>query len=497
VGDSASYNTVTKAVSADTLRTSEGPFLLGGDRISTIGERARLVQKGAFTTHDSAKPDFQIRATTVRIYEGDRVVMKNATFYIGRVPVFYWPYVYQSLDDAFSFMVSPAYMSSWGPSLLGRAAFPISQHVRGTVRLDYRVRRGVAIGFQPDINFPKNAGYAKIRSYFVDDQNPTLNRTSLPRSAFPNERYRFAMESRFTLKPDVTGFVLANKMSDPFVHQDFFQTEFTVDPQPDNIVAVNKYDPRYSLTAYTRYQLNRFYDATERLPEVALDIKRQPILGSGIFYEGEASFGNLRRNFARGSYFQDYEALRLDTFHQFLYPKTYLGWLSFVPRVGFRGTYYSETRNVDGLVFPAERERAHPAFPDPAAEPRPAVAARRRPLAHTHQRRRRSLVQNLAHLGAGAEPHPRARRPAPHYPAVRKFLLCHRQRHRSRRDSAVRPLYPIHASPADRLSAVHLDRFDRELDDRPHRHPEPPADAPRRQHHQLDGVRELLRREHR
>jgi hypothetical protein len=170
------------------------------------------------------------------------------------------------------------------------------------------------------------------------------------------------MESRFNFNEDITGFVLANKMSDPFVHQDFFQTEFTLDPQPDNIIAANKYNPRYSLTAYTRYQLNRFYDATERLPEVALDIKRQPVFGSGIFYEGEASFGNLRRNFARGSYFQDYEALRLDTFHQFLYPKTYFGWLSVVPRVGFRGTYYSETRDLEGLAFPASADDLIPRF---------------------------------------------------------------------------------------------------------------------------------------
>jgi lipopolysaccharide export system protein LptA len=363
VGDRATFNTETKEVNADKLQTAQTPFLLGGERISTIGEDARLVEKASFTTHDSSKPDFQIRATTVRIYEKDRIVMQNATFYVGRVPIFYWPYFYQSLDeDAFSFVVSPAYMSSWGPSLLGRIAFPITKDISGRVRLDYRVRRGGAIGFEPEIRFPKNAGYASIRTYFVDDQNPTVNRTSLPRGSIPHKRYRVGLESRFRLTDDLTGFVRGIKMSDGFVHQDFFQGEFQIDPEPDNLLVLNKYSPRYSLTAYTRYQLNKFYEATERLPEVALDITRQPLFGGPVFYEGEASLSNLRRNFPTNSYYRDYEALRLDTFHQFLYPKTYFGWLSFVPRVGFRGTYYSETRDLDGLVFPASASDLIPEF---------------------------------------------------------------------------------------------------------------------------------------
>ena len=65
--------------------------------------------------------------------------------------------------------------------------------------------------------------------------------------------------------------------------QDFFQTEFRIDPQPDNVVALTKYNPRYTLTAFTRFQVNNFFEATERLPEIALDVTRQPIFGTGDF----------------------------------------------------------------------------------------------------------------------------------------------------------------------------------------------------------------------
>ncbi|MEP6821220.1 MAG: hypothetical protein ABI946_02605 [Chthoniobacterales bacterium] len=364
VGKTATYNTETKAVKADQLRTVDAPFLVSGERVTTVADHARLVETAAFTTHDSAKPDYQIRATTVRIYENDRVILKNATFYVGRVPIFYWPYLYQSLDDdSASFVVSPAYLSSWGPSLLGRVTFPLTKNAKATLRLDYRARRGPAIGFSPDINYGKNnKSYARIRTYFALDQNPRINRTSLPRGSIPEKRYKVALEDRTFFTESISGFAKLAKLSDAFVLQDFFQSEFRLDPQPDNVVALSKYHPLYSLTAYTRFQLNNFYDVTERLPEVALDVTRQPIFGTPVFYEGETSAAFLRRNFARNSFFQDYETFRFDSFHQFLYPNTYFGWLSIVPRVGFRATYYDKTRDLTGVPLQPNPDSLIPDF---------------------------------------------------------------------------------------------------------------------------------------
>jgi LPS-assembly protein len=361
VGDRGSYNTETKELLADRLQTADRPFLVTGDRVTSIDENAKLVQKASFTTHDSANPDFQVRATTVRFYENDRVILKNATFYIGSVPVFYWPYIYQSLDDDFSFVISPAYMSSWGPSLLGRVTFPITDNVKGTLRLDYRARRGVALGFEPDIRFSKDS-FARIRTYFVRDENPRINRTSLPRGAIPTDRYRYGISSRTDFGRGFSAFIKADKLSDPFFLQDFYPGEFRVNPEPDNVAAVNYNNPQYTLTAFTRVQINGFFETTERLPEIALDIPRRPLFGSGIFYESETTFANLRRDFPRGSEFIDYSALRFDSFHQFVYPRTYFDWLSVVPRAGFRSTYYSESRDLTGTLDPFSDDSLVPGF---------------------------------------------------------------------------------------------------------------------------------------
>ena len=352
VGERAIYNTETKKIQAVDIRTDKNPYLVGGDNVTSISEGAFMVSKGSFTTHDSSNPDFRLQSKTIRIYEHDRVVFQNVTFYVKNVPVFWWPYLYQSLDDAFSYMVSPAYLSSWGPSILSRVSMPITDDIKAQIRLDYRSRRGVAFGFEPDIRFGSDKkSWARIRTYFLKDENPDINRTSIPRPVSSEGRYRLSLQSRAIVAEDIYAIANLTKLSDEFVLQDFFQSEFQVNPQPDNVIAVTKTHPNYTLTAMGRFQANEFFEQTERLPELVLDVKRFPLFGGPIFYEGETGFADLHRNFRSDSTFEDYGTLRLDSFHQFTYPNTYFGFLSVVPRVGFRATYYDETRDLGRTIF--------------------------------------------------------------------------------------------------------------------------------------------------
>ncbi len=351
-GQQATYNIDTKAINAENIRSGTYPYLITGQSVTSAADDEYTVQHGSFTTHDSEKPDFHLNAHTVRIYPDDHVVMKSVTFYIGQTPVFWWPYLYQSLDQAFSYSIAPAYLSSWGPSLLGQITFPIGEKISGTVKLDYRSRRGVAIGFDSDIHYGKDdKSVAKLSTYFLQDQNPDLNRTSLPRNGTPTSRYRLSLQDRTYIRDDLEAFADLNKLSDRFILQDFFPSEFRVNPEPDNVIGLTKTSPWYTLTAYGRFAFNTFFETTERLPEIALDVKRNGLFGGPIFYEGESSIGELRRNFEAGSRFQDYNAFRFDSFHQLTYPNTYFGFLSIVPRVGFRETYYSQTRLLNPTLF--------------------------------------------------------------------------------------------------------------------------------------------------
>ncbi|PYL89742.1 MAG: hypothetical protein DMF16_06155 [Verrucomicrobia bacterium] len=345
LAEHGTYNLDTKEIHADTFHTSSEPYFVNAQKLVNFSDGRSIVENGDFTTDDSINPDFHFHAHKVRIYENDRVVFQNVTFYVGKVPVFWWPYLYQSLNDAFSFSISPAYYSTWGMSLLSAVTFPITEKIKGTVRLDYRVRRGEAIGFESEMNYGKDdSSYLRLKTYFI------------------NARYRVSVEDRTNFTSDIYGTVDITKLSDAYVMQDFYQSEFRINPVPDNVVAVTKVDPIYTLTAIARFQANAFFQQTERLPEVVLDVARTPIFGGPIFYQGETGIADLHRNFASGSGFEDYESWRVDTFHQLLYPNTYFGWLSIVPRAGFRATYYNETRDLGKTLFTPSSDPLIPDF---------------------------------------------------------------------------------------------------------------------------------------
>lgn len=353
LADRAVYNTETKKIRAEKVRSSSDPYFVSGDTVNEITDNGYLIHNGTFTTQDSPASDFHLHAQTIRVYENDRVIFRDVTFYLGNVPLFWWPYLYQSLNDSFSFTVSPAYLSSWGPSLLTQVMFPITDHAEAKVRLDYRGRRGVALGFESDIHYgADDKSLARLKTYYIQDQNPLLNQTNLPRENVPTGRYRLGLEDRTNFTEDIYGVVNVTKLSDEFVMQDFYQSEFRLNPVPDNVVALTKSDPFYTISATARFQANQFFETTERLPEIAVDIKRHALFGTPIFYEGETSFANLRRAFPSDSGLEDFRAVRLDTFHQLTYPNTYFGWLSVIPRVGFRATYYDGSRDSE-----AEQQR--------------------------------------------------------------------------------------------------------------------------------------------
>jgi len=352
VADNGIYNTETKKIRAIDGRTASQPYFLSGANVGSIEENGYLIQNGTFTTQDSAKPDFHLHARKIRVYEKDRVIFQYVTAYIGKVPVFWWPYLYQSLSDTFSFTISPAYTSTWGPSILTQVTFPITDNIKGRARLDYFGRRGAAIGFDPVIDYGKDEdSQARIKTFYIQDQNPELNQTNVPRQGVPTGRYRLSLEDRTNFTDEIYGLANLTKLSDPYVMQDFYPGEFRVDPVPDNVVALAKTDPFFTLTGITRFQANEFFTTTERLPEVVLDVKRHALFGGPIFYEGESGFANLHLQFPDGSGFQNYNTDRFDTFHQLTYPNTYFGWLSIVPRVGFRGTYYGKTWDLGSTTF--------------------------------------------------------------------------------------------------------------------------------------------------
>jgi len=350
----------------------------GGDQIykfSAVSLRAPTLrqfqaQALSLTTSDSSKPDYQVRAKGARIYPDDRVILSNATLQVGQTPVLWFPYLYAPLGEA-GWDIQPGYNSTWGAFALLGYRFPLTDKIDALARFDYRTERGAAFGVDLDGNYgPKNTSSGKFRGYYAYDQNPGANDTAYPRTNPPGrDRWIVSFQNRLVVDEDLYATTDLNSISDNYFLQDFFPAEFAVDPQPDNNTAFNWLTENYQLNLLVRWQMNDWQEVTSRLPELSWTAKQTPLFGLPVFYDGQTRIGYLQRNFPSGetpdyitqlqqSVFNpgvlanttgldNYSAFRFDTFHQLSYPRTYFGWLSLTPRVGFRGTYYSRTGDSD------------------------------------------------------------------------------------------------------------------------------------------------------
>jgi len=364
--DRAIYNLETKILNASSFEGDVTPFEFGGESISTLNNNSYIGKEGIFTTSDNSKPDWFMSAKTVRIYPKDRVIFSRVTIYVGQTPVFWYPYLYQSLNVDQSFSFTPGYYSVWGAFVMTQFTFPISDTISGKLRLDLYSQRGVGIGFEMrwgaekrsatpfikatetkdekqarDVQHGENWGH--FLSYYIDDSKPGTNDTTLARENINPNRYRVSMQDRTFLDTDLYTTVNVTKLSDARFLQDFVPGDFREDPNPDSMIAVTKWDENYSAILMARKQINKDFDGTEKLPEFAFDVKRQPIFGTKLQYDSETSTGMYQRNFANGSLFPDYKSFRADTMQQLSYPGTYFGWLSLNPHMGVRGTFYEDS----------------------------------------------------------------------------------------------------------------------------------------------------------
>ena len=327
-------------------------------------------------------------ARRIRIYPDNRVIYIGATLYVGTTPVFYFPYFYQSLDQQSGYQLTPGYTSTYGAYLLTGITFPVTEHLTGLVRLDYRSSRGAGGGLnlrvqaQPPREHPARrrrdrrptpatttpawppsgqrrlarqrrrrttspptctgaaapattrvgargdglrapparrsparsarAEGCQFLSYYVHDDQPDLNRTSLDRLPIGPDRYRLKLTGHAVLhrRPVLQG--RPRQAQRPLPAPGFLRGRVHPRPQPGQRRLRSTYhQPTFVATLVGRAQFNNFFDTTERLPELSLDVPRLPMWQQRRFlHERRTRAGYLRRTFDNTSPLPEYSTFR-------------------------------------------------------------------------------------------------------------------------------------------------------------------------------------------
>lgn len=351
-GEKLEYNFKTHVLKGSEFRLGSPPFFVSGLKLGMDPtNRIHYAENAVITTDDVSEPGYRVVARTLRIYPGKRIEADQATVYLGKVPVFYLPKYTRSLErhpNNFSYV--PGYRSLHGPFLLSSFNWAGTTNLSGTVHLDYRQQRGFGGG--PDFEYDLGRlGHGELKYYYARDSNAGTNFFGGP---IGGHRQRVTFYHEVEVTTNLTAKALIRYQNDPYLLRDFFDVEYRRNVQPSSFVEINRLWPNLSLSVLAQPRLMDFYETVERLPDVKLSALRLQLGQTPLFYESDTSMGYFQRRFS-GNLTPSYAAMRGDTFHQVVLPRSLFGWLNITPRVGARFTHYGEANGPGAATVEQER----------------------------------------------------------------------------------------------------------------------------------------------
>lgn len=288
--------------------------------------------------------------------------------YLFGVPLFYFPYLYRSMDVNYGVRIYPGYTSRWGGYVLFAYTLNLYRSekkngplVDATSHVEFRTKRGVGIGETLEWNL-KRWGEGELSGFYFRDIDPYEDNTGHNwATEIPEDRYKVELKHTADITPRDLFLLRAKYLSDSEVLDDYFEVVNRAESIPINLASYEHREHALAAGATVSGPLNDFYGGVARLPEGWLDIMPTSVFNTGINYESQTRIGYLLRQPAYydnteddiyayyAGKWADYETARVNTAHRLTYPVKLFDALSLVPRVGYQGTYYQDSGSDDAL----------------------------------------------------------------------------------------------------------------------------------------------------
>ncbi len=349
-GENVVYNFVSKVGYVQNANLYADPFFLQAPIIDKIDDNEFGMKRGYFTTCNHDKVHWRIKSKKIDVYPNDRITAKGSIFFIGNIPLFYFPRFTQNLkENVLRVQVEPGYSKDWGMYLLTAWRYYVSENLMGRIHVDFRERKDVAVGVDAKYDTVKY-GKGILRSYYMHERDANRDhfwqKWTDEDSLGADETERFRVQLRHIWDIDDTAQFIAeyNKLSDDTIIKDYFyEQEYEQEETEDTYLQLTK-NFRYStLSAYLNKRVNRFESITEKLPELKLDTSSFKILDTPFYVKNNTTASYLHSTNAHSDI--DDEIKIVDTYSEISMPFKLL-FFELRPYFGSRQTYFS--KDVDG-----------------------------------------------------------------------------------------------------------------------------------------------------
>jgi len=271
------------------------------------------------------------------------------------IPVLWLPMFYKPKDENPGIAgVMFGKQTDWGyyVSFYKRFTFSDYPYASVKVRGDWYEKRGFGYGAIGEFGTEQSTTQFSVYSIY-DTGRYRTDSYELYRLDVPYQRYNFNVNNITHITPRLDFRGNFDYSSDYYFRRDFLAGLYNADPRPATFMALEQQFDHFSAAVYFRFQVMKSYNTVEKIPEVRIDLHRQEIFDTNIYYQGDMSADYLRMKWIEFdeppvnplNELKDYDAFRFDTTH-FLYYPIRLDWLTLVPRAGFKFTAYSDSSDT-------------------------------------------------------------------------------------------------------------------------------------------------------
>ncbi|MSU50872.1 MAG: LPS-assembly protein LptD [Opitutus sp.] len=296
LADRLSYTRPTESFTAENIRLGSHPYLVEGT--SASGTREEIVIKHARATYGEPGPwQPTITADTIIFSPGQQLRSENASIGIGHTQPLPVPRFDHKLGAPFlgAVALTGGFRRSLGVFVDASVHVPVRAGLRLGADLGVYTGRGVMIG--PSGRYSNSehpealSGY--FRSGYINDHGD--KKTDILGRPIPEERAYFEWQHQQQVADRLTLNTQFNWWKDSEVLRDFRPRVFFPVQEPDTFAEAIHTGENFFVSAFLRFQPNRYHAVQERLPEFRFDLL--PLaLGNGFYQRFNASAVMLRED---------------------------------------------------------------------------------------------------------------------------------------------------------------------------------------------------------
>lgn len=224
-----------------------GRFIISSREIK-VKDGLYSYRSASLTTCNLEAPHYHISAHKIYLLPGKYFVAYSTIFYLGRVPIFYFPIVYKPLGDGAVVLSQfyPGYDERNGFYVKSNYTYKFNKYSRAKVFLDYFSKKGVGMGTELDYYRP-DRNISSISYYRINEYSREFERWGMNGGIWHS----------FNLKNGSAYLqTYARLLSDPKFNNDFFRSNpfaITSQKQAEAAFTYNSSKTNTRISYYTEY----------------------------------------------------------------------------------------------------------------------------------------------------------------------------------------------------------------------------------------------------